>query len=122
MKSRVALLSLLFVMLYQTPVGLRAQESPTSTQATEEVGAPTPMAPVVVDGTTLFPVRGVSAYPAEQRAHDIAEHIVAVASDPSFSRDSLALSARTDGTDVMAGNKRIMSVVDADSRLEGVRR
>src|SRR6266540_3469147 len=33
------------------------------------------IAPVTLDGRVLFRVRGVSAYPAEQRAHVIAERI-----------------------------------------------
>jgi hypothetical protein len=36
---------------------------------------------VVVDGVTLFRVRGVAAFPADERAQGIAERIRAVAAD-----------------------------------------
>jgi hypothetical protein len=39
------------------------------------------LAPVVIDGETLFSVRGASAYPAERRAQEITERILAVAAN-----------------------------------------
>src|SRR5213596_1774649 len=41
----------------------------------------TATAPVVVDGVTLFRVRGLSAYPADERASVIADRIRAAAAD-----------------------------------------
>src|SRR5262249_10211439 len=40
-----------------------------------------PSAPVVIDGTTLFRVRGTSVFPAEKRAAAIASRISALAAD-----------------------------------------
>jgi small-conductance mechanosensitive channel len=79
-------------------------------------------APVELDGAVLFRVRGVSAFPAEQRAAGIRSRIEALARDPGFRADAL----RTAETDlyvaIMAGDKLVMGVLDADARLEQVTR
>lgn len=83
---------------------------------------PQPTAPVSIDGNVLFEVRGVSAYPAAQRARAITERITALAADPSQSVDSLHLVETEHSTDIVAGNQVIMSVFNADARMEGVLR
>jgi len=80
------------------------------------------MAPVVVDGVSLFSVRGVSAYPAERRAQEVANQIVAVAANPAIPTSSLKLSELPNGTAIQAGNQPIITVVDADAQTEGVDR
>jgi small-conductance mechanosensitive channel len=79
-------------------------------------------APVEMDGAVLFRVRGVSAFPAEQRAAGIRSRIEALARDPGFRADAL----RTAETDlyvaIMANDKLVMGVLDADARLEQVTR
>lgn len=78
-------------------------------------------APVVVDGTALFRVRGTSAYPADKRAGIVAQRIIALAADPGFTRKQLQVdNAQPDVSVVMAGNTVLMAVYDADARLEGV--
>jgi small-conductance mechanosensitive channel len=77
-------------------------------------------APVILDHRTLFPVRGISAYPAKQRALLIAERIRAVASDSSIPVDAVT-SVETNGMiNLVAGDFFIMSIVDADAAMEGV--
>ncbi|MEJ2009457.1 MAG: hypothetical protein P8Z30_15100 [Acidobacteriota bacterium] len=68
---------LLISMLFGAAVacaGAQEQEPTTtaSAPAIQEEVTGFQTAPVVVDGTTLFYVRGVSAYPARKRAQDIA--------------------------------------------------
>jgi small-conductance mechanosensitive channel len=79
-------------------------------------------APVVVDGVTLFRVRGIGAFPAEKRAEAISERIVALAADWSFPREALRLEEEAGATLIMADKKRIMGVFEADARLEGIDR
>ncbi|HEY7745022.1 MAG TPA: mechanosensitive ion channel family protein [Desulfuromonadales bacterium] len=79
-------------------------------------------APVVVDGVTLFRVRGIGAFPAEKRAEAISERIVALAADRSFPREALRLEEEAGATLIMADKKRIMGVFEADARLEGIDR
>lgn len=79
-------------------------------------------APVEIDGAVLFRVRGVSAFPAEKRAAGIAERIKALARNPDFRPDTLRAVESELGTSIVAGELRVMVVVDADARLEGVGR
>jgi small-conductance mechanosensitive channel len=107
----------LYILLALTPV--KAQEATTSLT---EGGLEIPTFPVVVDGTTLFSVRGISAYPAEKRAKQVASRIVDVASNRALPKESLRLSETADTTQILADDKPIMTVVDADAMLEGVDR
>ena len=79
-------------------------------------------APVVVDGDTLFMVRGVSAFPAERRAIEIAGRIRDFAADRSLPVDSLKVEDAALGTKVVAAGRTLFAVVDADAGLEGVSR
>jgi len=90
--------------------------------AAETVTAAVPTAPVEVDGTTLFTVRGISSYPAEERAAAIADKILQVARNPEVDPASLTLVEEESVTWIQAGTTRITAVVDADARLEGVKR
>jgi small-conductance mechanosensitive channel len=110
------------VTLSQTPLDARAQEASPQSFQNQQAAVQSPTAPVVIDGITLFSVRGVSAYPAEKRANDIVTKIIAVAANRSLSKDSLRLSEVSNATTILAGDRPIMTVVDADAALEGVRR
>jgi small-conductance mechanosensitive channel len=79
-------------------------------------------APVTLDGRTLFRVRGVSAYPAEQRARAITERIEALAADTAIATTALRMVETEDHTDIMSGERFIMGVFDVDARLEGLTR
>jgi small-conductance mechanosensitive channel len=102
--------------------------SPGSAQETEpgrvatEVAAPIPTAPVTVDGVVLFEVRGASALPATERARRIAAAVKRVAGDRSFDPGDLKAVEEGSATVIMAGDTKLTTVVDADARLEGIRR
>ncbi len=95
----------------------RAQEA-TSPPAEAEVAT----APVEIDGVELFRVRGVSSLPAEQRARAIRERIIAVAADPSIAPESFRTVEAEGTTRILAGDRLIMTVVDADATIEQLRR
>jgi small-conductance mechanosensitive channel len=79
-------------------------------------------APVTIDGHTLFRVRGVSAYPAEQRARVIADRIEALAADETVSLESLRV-VETEGRSVIsAADQPVMNVFDADGAFENIAR
>jgi len=77
---------------------------------------------VVLDGLTLFRVRGFSAFPAENRAAGIIDRITALAADQTIPADSIVLRETQLGSEVVAGGQRLFGVVDADAELEGVPR
>jgi len=84
---------------------------------------PTPeRAEVTLDGATLFQVRGVASYPADKRARAIAERIRAIAADRSVPVDSLRIVDTEDRSNILAGERAIMSVVALDAELDGIPR
>jgi small-conductance mechanosensitive channel len=81
-------------------------------------------APVVVNGKVRFHVVGVSAYPAERRAHEIARRIEALAKDPKFDPKTLRTKDAGAYHQILPdeGGKPIFSVLEADAEFEGVHR
>ena len=79
-------------------------------------------APVVIDGQTLFLVRGVSAYPAEQRARQIEQRIAAIAADRSIASDTLTVVEEPSVSWIQAGRQRVMGVIAEDGAQEQMAR
>lgn len=77
-------------------------------------------AAVTLDGETLFRVRGITSFPAARRAKGISERIRDTAEDTSISAESLRIDPQDNSTRVMAGDRLIVDVVDADAAFEGV--
>ena len=92
---------------------LRAQEATT---AESDVA----VAPVELDGTVLLTVRGVSSLPAAERARLIQERLTAVAADLAIPVDSLRLVEVENATRIMAADRLIMTVANADASFEQV--
>jgi small-conductance mechanosensitive channel len=78
------------------------------------------VAPVELDGSALFTVRGVSSLPAAERARVIQERLVSIASDPAISIDSLHLVELDNATRIMAADRLIMTIANADASVEQV--
>jgi len=79
------------------------------------------VAPVVVDGKTLFRIRGISSYPADVRAAAIRDRIISIAKDASIAPDSVRLVRRDDTIALVSGDQEILVLVPADAELERVR-
>jgi len=79
-------------------------------------------AAVVVDGVTLFHLRGVSALPAKVRAALVEKQIKAVAKDLAVSASSVRVETVDDRSRIVAAEYEIVILVDADARVEGVSR
>jgi small-conductance mechanosensitive channel len=77
-------------------------------------------APLYIDGQLLFDVRGASAFPARERARAILDRLVAAAEDPKFSPDTIELRETANGINLAGSNHRLMTVTDADARVEGL--
>jgi len=103
---------------------LAADERPAgesqSQSADSEAGALS--APVVIDGRTLFRVRGTSSFSAERRAAGIAGRIKAVAADRTVPLDAVRAVETELGTAIFGGRERVMVVFDADAQLESLGR
>lgn len=79
-------------------------------------------APIIIDGNTLFSVRGISSFPAEERANTIRARIEEVAKDKSIAANSIEIVHTESSENLYAQNKFLLSIFDFDSRLEGVGR
>ena len=96
--------------------GLGAQD--TRSQAVGEVlREGVEFADVRIDGRTLFPVRGVAAYPADRRADDIAERIRDAARDPAVRTADVRRETTAEGVEIRVGDHRIVTLVDRDAEL-----
>ncbi len=121
-RSHFLRLAMLCLLLTLALVSATAQDDNPQPPSTPEGPAEIQTAPVKLDGAVLFRVRGVSAYPAEQRAQLIAARIKAVAKDRNFDPQDLRLEEAPFSTQIMAGRLAVFSVFDADARLEEVGR
>jgi len=88
----------------------------------DPVQSPFRTAPVTIDGTVLFAVRGLQAFPAQERASRIEKLIEKTARDRAVRADAIAVVESEISTDLVAEGETIMPVFDSDARPEGVRR
>ena len=113
-----ALIAALGLLVLAAPIAASAARETPDAQGE----AKTVSAPVTVDGEILFRVRGVTAIPADVRARQISERIAAIAADPSIPLDALRIVEVEGRSDLLAGEHRIATVVDADADVEDVGR
>ena len=78
------------------------------------------VAPVIVDGNHVFYVRGISSYPADQRAETISNRIINAASDDSVAPDSIFTFHEKDRLKIYAGDHFIMNLYESDAEQEGI--
>jgi small-conductance mechanosensitive channel len=111
----IPVLAFLFVML-AAPLQAASEEVRQETPSVLESALET--APVEIDGQLLFRVRGISSFPAGERAEAIRGRIEKVAADSSFASDGLSTENVENVTMIMAGQATLMIVSEADARLE----
>ena len=112
---------LLVLLALAVPDSMAAKEVEGSSNAVFPE-AEFPTVEVELDGSVLFRISGITARPAEQRAADIKARIKDIARDSSFQTDKLQVVEREGISKIMAGDKLVMAVFDADARIEGVSR
>jgi small-conductance mechanosensitive channel len=77
-------------------------------------------APVIVDGKELFRVGGITAYPAAERAKNIAQRIKDLAADHNVSPKDIVVSREKDLTLIKTDTTLIMGLVESDAVREGL--
>jgi small-conductance mechanosensitive channel len=111
-------LGLLTFILIALSTACRVQAQTIADEKVEEIAT----APVELDGAVVLRVRGVSSFPAKDRAALIGANIAAVAADRTIAIDSLAAIDKEGATTIAVGGRRLMTVTDADASLEQVER
>jgi small-conductance mechanosensitive channel len=109
---------ILLLTLFGSEYGF-AQTAPMPDASQEQAMA---TAPVIIDDMTLFSVTGIQAAPAEERAEAIAARIRKVAADKSIPAVSLTVVETEYSTDIMAGNRKLVSIYDVDAAVDRVPR
>ena len=104
------------------PSARAADERPAGESQSQSADSEALSAPVVIDGRTLFRVRGTSSFSAERRAAGIAGRIKAVAADRTVPPDAVRAVETELGTAILGGRERVMVVFDADAQLESLGR
>jgi len=104
----------LFLTLFATS-GLWAQnEKPDSLLSGNEPAT----APVFIDGRLVLKVRGISAYPASERAKNIRKRIIDTARDKSFPVEELTIVWDEEMSSILAGDTRLVAILDVDAEIE----
>lgn len=105
---------------------LAAAQPPSGPPATGEAGPEAEIgrvtAPVVLDGETLFRVRGASTYPAEERARLISARIEDVARTASIAPEAVQAVSAEEFVNIAAGDRFLVAVTEADAKVEGLDR
>jgi small-conductance mechanosensitive channel len=111
--SRVAVLFV--AVCFAAAVRVQAQQAAPPDSGNEVVTAP-----VEIDGTVLFQLRGVSSFPAEMRARLVRDRIVAVAADRNVPVDALRIVDLGNAQTISVGDTVLLGLVEADASLEQV--
>jgi len=122
LKPRLIVVWLAIFLFVAVNPAVNAQTTEAEPKDAAETEISVPVAPVVIDGTVLFNLRGVSALPAAERAARVTANIKKVARDASFDPANLTVVDEGPITSIMAGENRVMGLVDGDARLEGIER
>ncbi len=95
-----------------------AQDTPVDTPAVEDDQSDVFKAPVIVDGDTLFHLRGSSALPAQERAERVQDKIIEVAEASDAEEVSITFEDSEFGIRIFADGTQVSIVTDADSELD----
>ncbi len=108
-----ALIAIVAVQVTMSVALAQSQEVVTKPRAEN-----TDMAPVIVDGHTLFKLRGISSFPAKQRAAIVSDRIKAIARDASVPVSDLRIVEEPDRARILVGEQHIIAVFDVDAEAE----
>ena len=122
LKPRLIVVWLAIFLFVAVNPAVNAQTTEAEPKDAAETEISVPVAPVLIDGAVLFNLRGVSALPAAERAARVTANIKKVARDASFDPANLTVVDEGPITSIMAGENRVMGLVDGDARLEGIER
>lgn len=118
--AQLTVLGMAFLALVALPIPALAQSEMSSEPPlnVEQVEEEVFVAPVVIDGETLFLVRGFTALPAIERAEKIQERIIRIAEMPENISLETTLDEGEFGLAIEIGGRMVTIVTDADAEFE----
>ena len=119
---RLGTFLLLFITLLLPPIVCAQSQTDSNYAKPPGIFGVAETAPVVVSGKVRFHVVGVTAYPAERRASDIASRIEALARDKKYDPKTLRVEDAGEYHQIFPSEsgKAIFRVLEADAESEGV--
>ncbi len=114
MVSRVMIAALWLALLVPSA---SAQETETEVETTEQQ-PDTFKAPVIVDGDTLFFLRGSTALPAQERAESVQDNIIQAAETSESPSITITYEETDLGTSILVDGVAVSIVTVADAELE----
>ncbi|WP_299982563.1 mechanosensitive ion channel family protein [uncultured Ruegeria sp.] len=106
------------VWLCALALPVTGQNTPDDAPIVDETESEAFKAPVIVDGDTLFHLRGSSALPAPERAENVQDKIVEVAEASDATEVSITFEGSEFGIRIYADGVQVSIVTDADAELE----
>lgn len=77
-------------------------------------------APVVLGDQTLFVIKaGVGSFSASERSQAVTNRIEIIAKDPTIPANSLKVSQQPNTTNILSGDKVILTITDGDAKAAG---
>ena len=119
-RAAYLLFILVAVIILAPPLWGETTSSPAKKASGKEVAPKT--APVMLDRSAIFDVPAFHSLTAEERAARIGERLAKIAEDESIRTEAIRSDDGEVSTDVLAGDRLIMSVYDSDARPFGVTR
>ena len=116
----ITILLLLSIPLSPDSYAVTSADSIKTGENNLSVGQST--APVKFEGKILFYVRGITSYPAEERAKIISERMKNIAENDSINTGSLRIEELADRSNILAGKDFIVTILDTDAEIEGLER
>jgi small-conductance mechanosensitive channel len=122
MKRALAIFAVLAAVVILAVAPLWGETAPSPAKSAPANEVPHQTAPVTLGRSPVFSVQGYHALTAQERAARIEERIAKIVDDVAIRTDAITSVDSGDTTDVMAGERFIMSVYDNDARPFGVTR
>jgi small-conductance mechanosensitive channel len=120
--KRTAYLLAVLVAIVVLAAPLWGESAPPQAKSAPVKEAPVKTSSVTLDRAAIFSVPAYHALTAEERATRIGERIAKIADDWTIRTDAITSVDADVSTDIVAGDRVIMSVYDADARPAGVTR
>jgi len=114
----IYLITLFLLLVAQTQNSIAALPADSIQTGENNLNVSQSTAPVKFEGKILFYVRGITSLPAEERARTIAERMKNIAENDSINTASLRIEELPDRSNILAGKKFIVSIVDVDAAIE----
>ena len=116
------LITLLLLLITHTQNSFAAPPADSIRTGENNLNIRQSTAAVEFEGKILFYVRGITSFPAEERAQLITERLKNIVENDSINTGSLRVEELEDRSNILAGDDFVVSILDTDAEIEGLDR